>query len=229
MHDRRINGEVLRLGNQGALYMNSMTWWDRETESVWSQPWGTAIAGPLKGTALTLIPASVVPWETWRSGHPDTSVLANDLKGIIVRRAVRPSDDFVIGVALEDGATAYRYEKAAEERVINDVIAENPVVVFVDPDTRDIKVYLRRVNTNLPDGRRISELTFELEGMRIVDSETGSRWDSANGLALEGPLKGTLLQKIPYVSAFDWAWQDFYPGSPIYGDPPDYGLRIFRD
>ncbi len=207
---------VYTLGNQGALYMNAMTWWDWETESVWSQPWGTAIAGPLKGAALTLIPASVLPWDPWRSGHPDTSVLTNDLKGIFARRAVGPIDDFVIGVALQDDATAYRYEKAAEERVINDVIAENPVVVFVDPDTRDIKVYLRRANAVLPDGRRISELTFELDGGRIVDSETGSRWDSANGVAMEGPLKGTLLQQIPYVSAFDWAWLDFFPHTKFY-------------
>ena len=216
MHDRRIDGKVHTLGNQGALFKNAMTWWDWETESIWSQPWGSAIAGPLKGTALTLIPASVVPWGTWRSGHPETSVLTNDLKGVFGRRGARPTDDFVIGVALQDDATAYRYEEAAEERIINDVIAENPVVVFVDPDTRDIKVYLRRTSAELADGRFISELTFKLDGGRTVDSETGSLWDPASGVAVEGPLKGTPLQQIPYVSAFDWAWLDFFPHTSFY-------------
>jgi hypothetical protein len=52
-------------GNQGGLFMNAMTWWDHESESVWSQPWGRAIAGPLKGIELELLPSELVPWETW--------------------------------------------------------------------------------------------------------------------------------------------------------------------
>ena len=73
VHDRRVDGETLTFGNQGALFMNAMTWWDHDTESVWSQPWGSAIRGPLEGTALTLIPASIVPWPTWLDEHPDTA------------------------------------------------------------------------------------------------------------------------------------------------------------
>ena len=61
MHDRRVDGETLVFGNQGGLFMNAMTWWDHKMESVWSQPWGRAIAGPLKGTELELIPSQLVP------------------------------------------------------------------------------------------------------------------------------------------------------------------------
>jgi hypothetical protein len=64
VHDRRVNGETFVFGNQGALFQNAMTWWDHQTQSVWSQVWGQAIAGPLKGTTLELIPASIVPWRT---------------------------------------------------------------------------------------------------------------------------------------------------------------------
>ena len=115
--------------------MNAMTWWDHKTESVWSQPWGSAISGPLENAALTLIPASIVPWSTWLAEHPNTTVLANDLE---FRRFgfKRTSDAFVIGVALQDYATAYYYKDASDLRVINDEIGTHPVVVFVDPDTR---------------------------------------------------------------------------------------------
>ena len=215
MHDRRVDGKTRIFGNQGALYNNAMTWFDHRTQSVWSQPWGTAIAGPLQGTALTLIPASVVPWSTWLAQHPDTTVVFNDLK-----KAFPPalqSDEFVIGVALQDAATAYDYQLASRRRVVNDSIGGHPIVVFVDPDTRDIKVYLRRVSTPLADESAPAELRFVVDHSgRVTDTETGSEWDTAHGVATEGSLKGTILQSIPYVTSFDWAWKDFFPHTAFY-------------
>ena len=43
--------------------MRAMTWWDQETRSIWSQPWGKAIEGPLKGTLLEMVPAGMMPWK----------------------------------------------------------------------------------------------------------------------------------------------------------------------
>ncbi len=214
MHDRRVDGKTLILGNQGALFMNAMTWWDHGTGSLWSQPWGSAIDGPLQGTALTLLPASVVPWPAWREQHPDTTVLINDL-----RPERFPSntihDKFVIGVALAEHATAYPYPLASDLRVINDHIGDHPVVVFVEPDSRDIKVYLRRP---ADDSMQETELLFERDDQgRVVDQQTGSVWDVSRGVATDGPLKGVAIQQIPYVTSFDWAWIDFFPHSNFYG------------
>ena len=195
--------------------MNAMTWWDHGTGSIWSQPWGTAISGPLKDTALRLIPASIVPWSTWLAEHPETTVVVDGLG----RSRAHPRDDFVIGVALEDAATAYYYELASELRVINDRVGEHPVLVFVNPDTRDIKVFLRRIAGAALYDKASSEPLFDLdEGGRVVDRETGSVWDTTRGVATEGPLKGKLLQQIPYVSSFDWAWRDFFPHTRFYGE-----------
>ena len=208
-----MEGETLTLGNQGALFMNAMTWWDRDTGSLWSQPWGSAIAGPLEGTALTLLPASIVPWPAWLEEHPDTTVLINDL-----RPERFPSntihDGFVIGVALEEDATAYPYPLASDLRVINDRIGEHPIAVFVDPESRDIKVFLRLpADSSLEE----TEVFFERDdGGRVVDRQTGSVWDISRGIATDGPLKGTAIQQIPYVTSFDWAWADFFPHSTFY-------------
>ena len=39
----------------------------------------------------------------------------------------------------------------------------------------------------------------------------------AGGLAaVEGPLRGELLQEVSYSTAYDWAWLDFYPDTEIY-------------
>ena len=213
MHDRRVDGETLTFGNQGALFMNAMTWWDRGTRSLWSQPWGSAIDGPLEGTALTLLPASVVPWPAWLEQHPDTTVVVNDLRPeLFPANIIR--DGFVIGVALEDAATAYPYPLASELGVINDRIGDHPIAVFVDPDSRDIKVFLRRpADESLEE----PEVFFERDDQgRVVDRQTGSVWDISRGVATDGPLKGAAIQQIPYVTSFDWAWSDFFPHSTFY-------------
>ena len=46
-------------GNEGGLFMNAMTWWDWESQSVWSQ--GAAIDGELTGTRLALLSYELVP------------------------------------------------------------------------------------------------------------------------------------------------------------------------
>ena len=195
-----------------------MTWWDHKTRSVWSQPWGAAISGPLEGAALTLIPSSVVPWSTWVADHPETTVLMNILDRERLRVQVG-RDDFVVGVALGDRAMAYPYELASRSRVINDRIGEHPVAVFVDPATRDIRVFLRRPLGTPAGGPVVSVLAFEVDGAgRVHDRETASLWDTFRGVATEGPLKGARLQEIPYTTAFDWAWRGFFPHSGFYGD-----------
>jgi len=195
-------------GNQGALFMNAMTWWDHDSGSVWSQVWGEAIAGPLVGTRLEVLPASIVPWATWLEEHPDTLVLAipDDLPYRPV--AERPRDDFVIGISLGEDAKAYPYLIASSQRVINDTIGPNPILVYVDPERRSIHTFLRKV------GERT--LTFELRDGELVDRETGSRWTPTLGLATQGELEGEILLRVPYVSSFDWAWADFYPESQFY-------------
>jgi hypothetical protein len=126
-------------------------------------------------------------------------------------------DDFVIGIALQSSATAYYFDLAAGRRVTNDRIGKHPMAVFADPDSRDIKAYLRRVATDLPGDPAPAELVFEIDGQGLVkDVQSGSVWDTTRGVAIGGPLKGTVLQQIPYVTAFDWAWLDFFPNSSFY-------------
>lgn len=60
MYDRRIDGRSHTFGNQGALFMNVMAWWDYETDSIWSQPLGMAIDGSLPRRLLTRLGISLL-------------------------------------------------------------------------------------------------------------------------------------------------------------------------
>ena len=218
MHDRRLNGETLTFGNQGALFMHAMTWWDHETQSIWSQPWGKAISGPLEGSALELVPASLAPWSTWLAEHPGSRVLTGRSVRDIDYPGEGSRDFFVAGVAIRDHAAAYPYDIASNEQVINDLVGDDPIAVFVDPETRSIKIYLRvPAEVDRPEG--VGEVHFETEAQgRVVDMETGSVWDTERGVAVEGPLNGAFLHQVPYITAYKWAWLDFYPHSTVYGE-----------
>ncbi|NIS82272.1 MAG: DUF3179 domain-containing protein [Anaerolineales bacterium] len=205
MHDRRIDGVPHTFGNAGALFMTAMTWWDHETQSIWSQPWGRAIRGTYKGVELFLLPSQVTSWESWRTEHPDTLAMINDMQRLGSRRQTF-SPDFVIGLLLAGEAKAYYFRDAAMQGVINDRLGPAPIVVWAQED--NFHAYIRQV------GERT--LTFSLDGEALVDDETGSIWDIARGRAVEGPLSGEVLQPVPGSTAFDWAWEDFYPDTTFY-------------
>ncbi len=207
VHVRKVNGETEVFGNQGALFMNAMTWFDHTTGSVWSQVWGRAIDGPLKGAELELLPSQTIPWGSWKAEHPETLLMTSGLGGLRFT-GERFFPGYVIGVTLDDDAKAYPYALAAEARVINDSLGQVPLAVVVNPDTQAVAIFVRNVNGQ--------NLTLRWAGGLLVDDETGSEWDPALGVSFTGPLQGESLRPIPYVPAFPDAWRDFYPQSEFY-------------
>lgn len=202
--------------------MTAMTWWDHGTGSIWSQPWGSAIGGELEGASLTLVLAEVVPWSTWLQTHPETTVLVDERgeNAALWYPGEQARDGFVIGVSIGEDAVGYHYSPAEEALVVNDVIGELPIAVFVDPETRSIESFLRipapGLKADLPEDAP-PVITFSVaENGVITDDETGTVWDRERGAALEGPLAGAQLQQVPYVTSFDWAWKNFFPGSRFW-------------
>ncbi len=209
MHDRRFEGQTLVFGNQGALYKTAMTWFDHATGSIWSQPIGRALVGELRGATLRQLPATLDTWAGFRARHPDALVLANGLSGPRVILAT-PRENWVIGLALGDAAAAVDFSHARLAGLVQLTVGDEPVMVWVDKATGTVRAYLRRAAGRL--------LNFEPAGDDALrDRETGTRWSAANGLALSGPHAGQALSPVPWTSAFDWAWRDFYPDSVFIG------------
>ena len=223
VHDRRVDGETFRFGNEGTLFMQALVLYDSQTYSIWSQPWGTAIAGPLKGTGLTLIPYELVPYSTWVERHPDTKILIDELRPQYYPPQFT-KDDFVIGVAIKEAATGFYFGPALQQGIVNEMVGDDPIVLVVDPDSLDIDVFLRNPVPRDGGGQRAAAaLTFmrEKDGS-ITDAESGSRWDLERGISIDGPMRGTILRRIPFISSFDWAWLEFHPDAELWD-----GLRGF--
>ena len=175
-----------------------------------------------------MIAASIVPWSTWFAGHPETLLLETERPRLYdnssagtqylnesgadwVPRSHFPREIFssiVIGITLGEHAKAYPLKSATAAGVINDRLGPFPLAVFADAETKAVFVYLRR-------GADM-ELEFIKEPDGVVDRQTGSTWDPARGVAVDGPLRGELLKRVPHSSAFDWAWEDFHPDSEFY-------------
>lgn len=198
--------------------MNAMTWWDHKTGSIWSQPWGAAIFGRLRGETLDLIPAEVTTWKAWHKAHPGTTVLVDEEGRDYGHYGTQ--DGFVIGIAIEDEAVGYFYRATADSGAVNDRVGGFPIVVFADPEDRSINAYVREPASVPDDAGPAEVLNFELrDDGAIVDKETGSHWDPRHGVATEGHLKGAELQPVPWISSFPWAWEDFYPHTRFWGEP----------
>jgi hypothetical protein len=150
-----------------------------------------------------------VLWGTWKAEHPHTLAMTNGKEGTFSRKE-RPRDNWVIGIALGEHHKAYDYLSLANLGVVNDFVGPYPVALYVDPETRNVHAYLRQV------GDQVLTLVLAETGEYLIDSETGTTWDIARGLAREGTLQGETMLLVPYLSSFDWAWLDFYPNSEFY-------------
>jgi hypothetical protein len=73
-----IAGKVTDFGVSGLLYNSDVLLYDRETESLWSQIMGQAVAGKLVGEKLKALPVSNTSWRSWLEKHPNTMVLSTD-------------------------------------------------------------------------------------------------------------------------------------------------------
>ena len=160
---------------------------------------------PPEGTELTLLPSQMVSWKTWKEAHPETLAMTNSYSQVGFHRQ-KFDIEFVIGVVLAEQSKAYYFDQISIDVVLNDSIGEFPVLIWAYND--DYRTYLREVNGE--------KLSFSWTYGTLMDAETGSTWDAKTGLATAGPLKGQALQPIPSLTAYDWAWEDFYPDSEIY-------------
>jgi hypothetical protein len=243
--DRRKDGEVLDFGTTGRLRKSDLIMYDRQSESWWQQFTGQAIIGKKAGTVLDRLPASIVAYEDFRHAYPDSQVLSrrtghyrsygnNPYRGYdtiddqpflffdpVDKRL--PPMERVLDVSIRDTHKLYPFSVFKTEAVINDEVGGVPVVVFsrqgtlsaldgsVIADSREVPsatAYDRRL-----DGKTLS---FELRDTRIVDTQTGTRWNLF-GTGIDGPLSGRQLAPAPGSVHFAFAWLAFNPDSTIYG------------
>lgn len=211
---------------------------DRETGSVWSVLSGEALAGPLAGKRMTVIPSLILTWERWKTLHADSWVLAEDarLSPHYTARATAVScplptglaselphkvdarlraDALVLGIREAGHAAAYpltnkdgRY--GSEALAFEKTLGSQKLVLFSDPAARTAAAY----HPLLKDRPLSFVASSEGNTPRWIDRETHSTW-TLEGQCTVGPLKGQSLVPADSIRARWYAWSASYPKSEI--------------
>ncbi|NND13393.1 MAG: DUF3179 domain-containing protein [Acidimicrobiia bacterium] len=204
VHRRELKGTELVFGNQGDLYGNAMTWFDHGTGSIWSQPRGEAILGPLTGERLELLPSTLTTWQAWTTANPQT--LALDVEGWPTGFHL---EDMAVVVDMGGAATAYSFEELQRSGVVNDEVAGVPVAIVIDPqDTNRWAVFSRQLDDV------VVELSFVQAG--LIDTATGTSFDPFSGVGVAGPLRDQSLDRLPAFTAFPDDYARFFPAGTMW-------------
>jgi hypothetical protein len=221
-----VNGKPEQFRLVGMDHFNAM-FEDNTTKSWWQQATGVAVAGQLKGHALTEIPSEQNTLASWLQRYPNTLILQPDTT---FKKRYKDLKDFdngttddelekrdsaswefkswVVGVSINNRSRAYDWNDIVSKQVINDTLASQPLVITLENDTATFHVLSRKTSTGV--------LTFEnFNGQGMKDSGTGSTWDYA-GLCVDGELKGQQLQVLQSSQEFWHSWRTFHPQTSRY-------------
>lgn len=204
---------------------------DRQTGTVWNHLDGKAVAGPLKGERLEMIPLLQTSWEAWLDEYPGTTVLAFDTgyQGTYQRRerqigqftiteALKGDgrlygNTLIVGVEVEEVYKGYTLSSLATRGgVLNDELGGEPIVVVHDDSSLTGIAYSRRVGGEVltfrpavsPSGRLLLE-----------DAATGTRWN-LSGKGVEGPLSQEKLTFVPSIISEWYGWSAYHPQTGLF-------------
>lgn len=230
MYAREVDGQELTFGVSGKLIRNVLVMYDRQTESLWSQLLGESVSGEMLGVKLEFLPSWHTTWGQWKEMHPETLALRKGFRGGrdpyvgyyqsnsagIIGETFRDdrlaTKEFVLGVEIDGAAIAYPYRVLSGEPVINDVVADQDILVVFDRQNAGGVVFDRRV--------RDQTLTFEMiaeNPLMVKDLETGSEWNGLTGEATAGSMAGNTLERLKSTTVFWFGWKDFHTETLVYG------------
>lgn len=76
--EAELNGRAATFGVSGLLYNSDVLLYDLESESLWSQILGRAVAGPMAGTRLKVLPLVETTLGEWLKENPSSLLLSRD-------------------------------------------------------------------------------------------------------------------------------------------------------
>lgn len=243
--ERTVDGEVLDFGTSGRLWNSNLVMYDRSSRSLWSQFTGEAIVGERLGTMLTQVPIQIVAFSDFAAQWPDGQVLSretghsrpygnNPYAGydsgespfLFSGETGGPLPQMARVVTTGDDAhpVAYPLDTLQQERVVTDTVDGEPVVVLWAPgtasalDAADISeakdIGATGVFRPIADG---DDLTLVPDGdKQFRDDETRSTW-TVLGTAVDGPLEGTQLERVPHDDTFWFVQFAFRPETRVAG------------
>jgi hypothetical protein len=214
---------------------------DNETGTYWQQISGRAISGPLSGAQLDPVRSDELTFSLWRSEWPTGTVLkrvakyAPDYenkdweKHMLKARTVLAfpktgikARELMLGISSFGASRAFPVSRILKEKLIEDRVGAEPVLIVVAGDNKSIRVFRSRLNAGEapPDFYRDTGLGHsnepnELEAPIMIDSTTGSRWNF-RGCAVSGKLAGHCLEPVSAIKDYWFDWRNYHPNTTVF-------------
>ena len=241
MFQRTIDGVALRFHLAGINNQNFLMR-DEQTGTYWQQITGLAVSGPLTGRRLPLVSADELTFALWKAEQPAGTVL-DDVHRFAseyspqnwdVRMAKVPTvlsyaqaglkpRELMLGIRAFGASRAFPYEAVLKERVIQDRIGSEAILLVLGPDNRSVRVFCLRVPGagETPQFYRIidnpnASANKLKPGTFLMDAQTGSEW-SFQGCAIAGKLKGVCLDQIDVIKDYWFDWRNYNADTTVYG------------
>lgn len=128
------------------------------------------------------------------------------------RAAHMRDDDAVLGVALGGEALAYPWWVVDNHHFVNDTVGGRALAIAFCEVCTSATAF-----DPVVDGRRLwFRLGYVFNGTNaFTDDETASVWSPYLAMALEGPLRGTRLDRLP-LAQMEWAaWRELHPDTRV--------------
>lgn len=149
----------------GLLYERNQIFYDRQTDSLWSQLLSEAVAGPLAGSRLSVLPARNMTWGEWRKEHPGTLVMSFQT-GYPMNYSTDPYADYPLDrrlalfVAAGGKAKIYPFSRLKKEASpVVDRVGDVRVKILFDRQTQTAEV-------EAEDSAQVTSFVSFLHGLR---------------------------------------------------------------
>ena len=230
LYETKVKGRAkpLVFGSSGFLYRSNKLMFDRATLSLWNQFTGKPVTGKLANSGIELQqrPVVIARWDDWRTANPATKVLALETgyrrdygSGVVYNEYFASDDlmfpavadqsrqqqkDYVFGIRRFGGAKAWPLTAFKKNPVINDSVADFPVVLLGDADSRSARAYER------------GSLSFEMKAARLT-SDDGAVWEAQEEALIAED--GRRLERVAGHVAYWFAWDGYLgDGAELYAE-----------
>ena len=242
MYSAKINGEATTFGTSGLLYRSNKLMYDRVTQTLWNSFLGEPVIGQLadSGVKLDYFPVVTTTWEEWSTEHPDTTVLSNatgvypadfyaaegspesiyyayragtgTMFPVWNRDDVLLTKDEVLVFSRGSSHKAYPIAILNRERVVNDVVGGEPVVIVASDRSPEARVYARGSSTFSLD---TDSAAGEGTPSRVYD-DAGVAWEVTEDALVNSTDDTDTLARLPAHAAFWFGWFSFHPDAELY-------------
>ena len=193
---------------------------------------GVAPAWRTAGWRRWLVPASLVllAAETYMANFKMAAdQVFKQPTSLVMQPAARndvPLDRLVVGIEINGDARAYPLRFIGYHHHVRDVVGGQPVLVSYCTVCRTGRVFVPAVDGKLESFRLVGMDHFNA---MLEDSSTGTWWRQANGEAVVGDRKGTMLTEIPSVQVTLEQWLALHPNTLIMQSDSVFETQYAKD